>query len=50
MQNLDYFRDIAEWIFKVSLCMGLESAYQIRVIWRGLRRCVMCDVCACVHA
>ena len=29
MQNLDYFRDIAEWIFKVYLSMETESVMGI---------------------
>ena len=86
MQNLEYFRELAEWSFKVYLSMEAESEIgvsnscdlawsaqmrdvrrvslcmcdkeglyvhmigrEIRMIWRGLRRCGMCDVCACVH-
>ena len=41
MQNLDYFRDFAEWILKVYLSMEAESVIGVSnscdLAWLGLK-------------
>ena len=62
MQNLEAFRGLAELDLKVSLRIGLETVLGVSnscdLAWIGLksmhfrwglRRCVMYDLCACVH-